>query len=374
MSGLYIHIPYCKQACHYCDFHFSTTQRTRQRTIAATIKEIAMRHTYLPANQPLQTIYFGGGTPSLLTNTEIDDIFEAVYAHFSVDDNAEITMEANPDDLTPNKLLDLKNTPINRLSIGIQSFINDDLLFMNRAHNATQAQNCVHHAQQAGFDNISIDLIYALPHQTQTQWQYNLEQAMNLPITHISAYCLTVEKGTALHKMIQKGTAPPTPDHTATQHFLQALDFLEKNGFEQYEISNYAKNKQYARHNSSYWNNTPYLGIGASAHSYNGTSRQHNVPHNAQYTQAIFENKIPAIIETLTPINQYNEHIMTRLRTRWGVDFLEITRLFGNDFLDILQKNLQTINPNWLQTTHNNTRLTTEGKLYADYIAAELFC
>ena len=371
MSALYIHIPFCRQACHYCDFHFSTSDSTRKPTIDAIATEIGLRRGYLP-ELPLRSIYFGGGTPSLLNAAELNQLFEAIHKHFTIAPNAEITLEANPDDLNIEKIRLLRTTPINRLSIGIQSFDDAQLKLMNRAHNAEQAKTCVKTAQDAGFERLSIDLIFALPNLTNQLWIETLQQAVALNTSHISVYGLTIEQGTALYKMVQKGLVMPQADDAASQHFLLALAHLQKNGLEQYEISSYAKHGDYAVHNSSYWQNRPYLGVGPSAHSYNGESRQWNVSSNLKYVKSL-ANGGAATIEILSPTDKANEYILTRLRTSGGIVLEEFGLLFGTENLAHLHTEMQNLDKNWFESTPKKIALSTQGKLLADYIASQLF-
>lgn len=373
MAGIYIHIPFCKKACHYCDFHFSTSLKNKEALVDALCSEIGMRHDYLE-NKKLSTIYFGGGTPSLLTSSELDEIISTIREYFEVIPNAEITLEANPDDLTPEKIKELKASGINRLSIGIQSFFDDDLQRMNRSHSAQQAIDAVKNAISYGINNISIDLIYGLPNLTKEKWMYNLQQAFQLNVTHLSAYCLTIEEGTAFNHFLHKGkiTLPTEPE--TIEQFELLMSEAAKHDFIHYEISNFCKEGNQSRHNSSYWTNEHYLGIGPSAHSYNGISRQFNVANNIKYIKGISSGILDMEIEMLTPANKFNEYVMTRLRTIWGINPAFISEQFGKatltTFLSGAEPYLVSGSLQWQQ---DNLILTQKGKLLADKIASDLF-
>lgn len=374
---MYIHIPFCKHACTYCDFHFSVNHERQDEMVDALVKEIELRKDYLVENgavPPLTTIYFGGGTPSLLHEYQLEKIFVAIMKFYELAPGAEVTLEANPDDLTVEKLAMLRRTPVNRLSIGIQSFFDDDLKLMNRAHSSAEAKKSVLDAAAAGFDNITIDLIYGMPGMSMERWKENLDRAFELPVQHLSCYCLTIEKKTALEKMIREHKVEMPDEEVAANHFLLLMEEAGKHGFEQYEISNFAKPGFRSRHNSSYWSGKPYIGIGPSAHSFNGSSRQWNVASNAAYIAAIEKSEIPATVEELTLQNRYNEYIMTRLRTSEGIDAEFLSREFGEEFLSDF---LTQLDP-WLASgdvmiSERMIRLTTSGKLLADRIAAALF-
>jgi oxygen-independent coproporphyrinogen-3 oxidase len=326
MAGIYIHIPFCKQACHYCDFHFSVNRETSDRMVNAIIRELQLRKDYL-ADHSIHTIYFGGGTPSLLAPADLEKIFSALHAHFQIDNQAEITLEANPDDLSGEKISSLKKTPINRLSIGIQSFFEDDLKWMNRAHTASQSTDAVKLAQDAGFNNISIDLIYGLPGSTDHGWEENLERAFALNVQHLSCYCLTVEPRTALATFIKNGKSPGINEDQAARQFEILMQRAKDGGWKHYEISNFCRDNYFSRHNTSYWSGEKYLGLGPSAHSFNGLTRQWNISHNLQYIQGIEKDVVPAEVETLTSIQRLNEYIMTSLRTMWEWISKELKKL-----------------------------------------------
>ncbi|XWW44409.1 radical SAM family heme chaperone HemW [Fibrella sp. USSR17] len=367
---LYLHVPFCKQACHYCDFHFSTNLRGKRQLVEAMAKEIDLRHTYLPP-APLETIYFGGGTPSLLTEAELDHLFEAIHRNFTVSPSAEITLEANPDDLADPVQLALFRRYVNRLSIGIQTFDEETLRWMNRAHNATEAQLCVQRARDAGFDNLSIDLIYGISERT---WATDLATAIALDVPHLSAYNLTIEPDTAFGRWAAKGKLTPVDENLSALQFTELDIALTAAGYVHYEISNFAKEGHFARHNTAYWQRKPYLGIGPSAHSYNGPSRQHNVANNARYVQALATDQIPAEREELSQADQVNEYLLTGLRTIWGCTISELDALLGRSFMAEQARELaQLSQTGWLQTTNNVLVLTETGKLFADRVASDLF-
>ncbi|MCC6724847.1 MAG: radical SAM family heme chaperone HemW [Saprospiraceae bacterium] len=371
MAGLYLHIPFCKQACHYCNFHFSTSLKQKDAMVAAILQELHLQKDYL-GGESLETIYFGGGTPSLLGKHDLDLIFEAIFKHYPVAaQNMEVTLEANPDDLTPLKINELRSTPINRLSIGVQSFSETDLRFMNRAHNAAEALACIQNAQSVGFENLTVDLIYGSPSTSHQQWAENLSTLVSLQIPHLSCYCLTVEPKTALAHQVKKGTARPVDDEHAAQQFEYLMEAAQRAGYEHYEISNFALPDWHSRHNASYWQGKKYLGVGPSAHSYNGQSRQWNVANNAAYIRSLLEETLPFELETLTPVQRYNEYVMTGLRTVWGCNLLKIKDLgFESHFTEGAKPFLLD---GTMELDGENYRLTKSGKFLADGIAAELF-
>ncbi|KAF2520069.1 radical SAM family heme chaperone HemW [Flavobacterium salilacus subsp. salilacus] len=371
-AGIYIHIPFCKQACHYCDFHFSTSLKKKDEMIAAIANEISIRKNEL-GDEVIQTIYFGGGTPSVLSNVEIQRIIDAVYANFTIAPNPEITLEANPDDLSGNRIIELSKSPINRLSIGVQSFFEEDLKLMNRAHNAQEAAECIAEAIKH-FDNISIDLIYGIPGMTNERWQQNIKKALAFGVPHISSYALTVEPKTALHTFIQKGIIAQPNDEVAQQHFLLLVDTLEANGFVHYELSNFGKTGYFSQNNTAYWLGKKYLGIGPSAHSYNGISRSWNIANNALYLKAIGNNELPLEREELTITDRYNEYIMTGLRTIWGVSAERVQQEFGEVYYNHLLKEMTVFTDNGLLSFEQGIIKTTrKGKFLADGIASDLF-
>ena len=372
MSGIYIHIPFCKQACHYCDFHFSTNLKKKEEMVLALAKEIQLRKNEFQ-DAMVETIYFGGGTPSILSIEDLRFLIDAVYRNYKVVENPEITVEANPDDLTENRIIELSKNKVNRLSIGIQSFFEDDLKMMNRAHNAEEAKKCLETATQY-FDNISIDLIYGVPEMSNEKWLQNIETALSFGVPHISSYALTVEPKTALHSFIQKGIIPQPDDEVAQEHFHILVDKLSENGFIHYELSNFGKENYFSKNNSSYWLGKKYIGIGPSAHSYDGKNRGWNVSNNSLYIKSIQENKLPIEIETLTKTDRYNEYIMTGLRTIWGISLERVEQEFGKTYLDYLnQQAAKFIEDHLLFVDDNILRTTKKGKFLSDGIASDLF-
>ena len=372
MSGIYIHIPFCKQACHYCDFHFSTSMKKKDEMVLALAKEIELRKNE-SQNETIETIYFGGGTPSVLTIDDIRFLIDTVYKQYQVVENPEITLEANPDDLDEETILQYANSPINRLSIGVQSFFEDDLQLMNRAHNSAEAKKCLEFATQH-FDNISIDLIYGMPNMSNDKWLQNIETALSFNVPHISSYALTVEPKTALDKMIKSGSISTLDDDLAQQHFHILIDKLEEKGFVHYELSNFGQPNYFSKNNTAYWLGKKYIGIGPSAHSYNGESRSWNIANNSLYLKEIAENKLPSETETLSKTDQYNEYIMTGLRTIWGVSLERIESEFGTKYLDYLQQQAEKfISDNLLEIENNILKTTKKGKFLSDGIASDLF-
>ncbi|PXY45327.1 radical SAM family heme chaperone HemW [Flavobacterium hydrophilum] len=372
MSGIYIHIPFCKQACHYCDFHFSTSMKKKDEMVLALAKEISMRKNEFE-NDVVETIYFGGGTPSVLSNEEINFLISEVYKNYKVAENPEITLEANPDDLSSERILELSKSPINRLSIGIQSFYEDDLQLMNRAHNSAEAKKCLEEATKY-FDNISLDLIYGIPGMSDEMWRQNIQTALDFGIPHISSYALTVEPKTALSKLIQTGKIAEPQDEAASNHFMILVEMLQKNGFIHYELSNFGKENYFSRNNSAYWLGKKYIGIGPSAHSYDGEKRGWNIANNSLYLKSIHENKLPIETEILTKSDRYNEYIMTGLRTIWGVSLERIEKEFGLDYLNYLQmQSKKFLNDDLLSIENNILKPTLKGKFLTDGIASDLF-
>ncbi len=326
------------------------------------------------AGQQIGSIYFGGGTPSVLPAAALQKIFNTLTQHFSIDSDAEITLEANPDDLDAKKIAELRQLPVNRFSIGIQSFFNEDLIWMNRAHNATEAETCVKRSQDAGFENLSIDLIYGYPLLTNEKWLQNINKAIGLETPHISAYSLTVEPKTALAHAIRKGKQIPLNDEQSADQFETLIRKSGEAGFEQYEISNFALPGKYAVHNTNYWRSVPYLGIGPSAHGFDGTNRYLNIANNATYLSLLTEGKLAETVEELNPYDRFNEYIMTALRTMWGVNLEQINQTYGKFFVNDTLKNIKPfLERNWLEQQENTLLLTADGKLFADYIASELF-
>ncbi len=373
MPGIYIHIPFCKKACHYCDFHFSTSLKNKDAFSTALKKEIDLRKEYL-GTKKISTVYFGGGTPSLLTPKEILKIFEALNKYFSIDTDAEITLEANPDDLVKDKILELKQTPINRLSIGIQSFFDEDLKLMNRVHNSEEAIRSVKISQDAGFENITLDLIYGIPSLTNEKWMTNLSTAFSLNVPHISSYCLTVEPQTALAHFIKKRKIKNVDEEKSAAQFEIMIGEMTRNNFIQYEISNFCKEGFYSRHNSNYWKQEYYLGLGPSAHSFDGTSRQWNIANNNLYIQALQEGDLKFEKEILAKEQQYNEYVLTSIRTIWGTDLNCVGKIFGEELLHYcIAESKSHIDTGNLIRRGNKLFLTGKGKLLADTITSDLF-
>ncbi len=372
MAGIYIHIPFCKKACHYCNFHFSTSQQQMPEMVKAIGNEATIRQSYL--TEKVDTIYFGGGTPSLLTKHEVKSTIERLRELFEVAEDAEISLEANPDDITEDKLIGWKDAGINRLSIGIQSFFEEDLRWMNRAHNAAQAMACIELAQKKGFTNITIDLIYGTPHLTDEKWKLNVATALALHIPHLSCYALTVEPKTALAKMIATHPSENVDADKQARHFLLLTQWLSDAGFEHYEISNFALAGFRSRHNSSYWQGKPYLGLGPSAHSFNGAGRQWNIANNALYLKSLEKGIVPFEAEVLTAAQQLNEYIMTSLRTIEGISMKRVTENWGNEkqakLINTAQKHILR---GHLVLVKDILQLSAEGKFLADGIAADLF-
>ena len=382
MSGIYIHIPFCKQACHYCDFHFSTSMKKKDEMVLALAKEIRIRKKEFE-NETIETIYFGGGTPSILQISDLRFLIDEVYKNFTVAENPEITLEANPDDLSKERIIELSKSPINRLSIGIQSFFEEDLTMMNRAHNSAEARKCLEEATKY-FDNISLDLIYGIPDSSQNgeqaqqmsneKWKQNIEAALSFGIPHISSYALTVEPKTALNKLIQTGKIAKPKDEVAEEHFQILVEMLEKNGFIHYELSNFGKENYFSKNNSAYWLGKKYIGIGPSAHSYDGISRSWNISNNTIYLKSLEENKLPNEIEILSKTDRYNEYIMTGLRTIWGVSLDRIENEFGTTYLEYLTNQAQKfLDDNLLSIEENVLKATKKGKFLTDGMASDLF-
>ena len=385
-AGIYIHIPFCKQACHYCDFHFSTSMKKKEEMVLALAKELQLRKNEFQVDSEfsgVETIYFGGGTPSVLTVDEIQFLIDTVREHYAVAQNPEITLEANPDDLSEENLIAFAEIGINRLSIGIQSFFEDDLKLMNRAHDSVQAKKCLEIATRY-FDNISLDLIYGIPDPSQNgeqakqmsneRWRQNIQTALSFGIPHISSYALTVEPKTALNKLIQTGKVASPNDEVAQEHFMILVEMLEANGFVHYELSNFGKENYFSRNNSAYWLGKKYIGIGPSAHSYDGDSRSWNVANNALYLKALQNDELPNEVEKLTLEDRYNEYIMTGLRTIWGVSLVRIEQEFGAQYLDYLKQQSQKfIVDGLLSIIDGILKPTLKGKFLTDGIASDLF-
>lgn len=375
MSGIYLHIPFCKQACNYCNFHFATSLRYKDDLIAAMLKEIALTPYFEGEfSSKITSVYFGGGTPSILSETDLKKIFAALQEKFLIEYNAEITLEANPDDISTATLTQWKEIGINRLSVGIQSFEPDELVWMNRVHTTADAIKCIDEIKQAGFNNFSIDLIYGSPLLNNDNWKRNVELAIKNNIPHISSYALTVEPKTPLDKLIaQQKKAPVSSDKQAEQ-FVLLMDWMQSAGYEHYEISNFALPGLRSKHNSSYWQGKQYYAFGPSAHSFDGKKRRWNVANNAAYINALKNNQIPFEEEMLTNIQQLNEYIMTAIRTIEGIDLNAIQQQFGEKFAaQLIKSAAQWLSTEKLFKEKDSLKLTMQGKLFADGIAADLF-
>ena len=373
MASLYIHIPYCKQKCTYCDFHFKIKQNDKDKMLKCIQKEIKNRKNYLNG-QELSSIYFGGGTPSILQAKEIRNIIETIKTYYKIKNNCEITLECNPDDIIKEKVLDLNKIGINRLSIGIQSFNDSDLVFMNRSHNASEALECIKIAKETGFDNITIDLIYGLPKQNLNKWEKNLDILFDLNIPHFSSYALTVEKKTALKYLVDTGKVTLPSEEGIVNQFNLLIKKSIENNYIHYEISNFGKHGYYSKHNTAYWKNKYYLGIGPSAHSFNGFSRRWNVYSNKKYINNILSNRSYYNTEILSTNQQYNEAVFTSLRTMWGINTKTIKHRFGDQFLTHINKEIiKWIKKEYIAEVDGHYILTQSGKSFADSITSDLF-
>jgi len=386
LAGFYIHIPFCKQACYYCNFHFSTSKGLRSEMTGSLIKEIELRRKMLEStrkndmaiisssDEKIETIYFGGGTPSLLSTNEISSIICAIKKNYYVIPEAETTLEANPDDIHPENLAGWKNAGINRLSIGIQSFIQRDLKWMNRVHNSEQALNSIQLSKKAGFKNFSIDLIFGTPGLADEEWEKNIQTVIDLNVPHISAYALTVEPKTALQKMIGLKKKENINNEVQAKQFMILMQMMRAAGYEHYEISNFAKRGFRSRHNSSYWQGEKYIGIGPSAHSFNENQRSWNIANNRIYIKSLEQNLIPSEKEILTPSQKLNEYVMTSLRTFEGMNLNYISKTFSLSERDRIEKLLENkIEKDNFFRIDDRIILTGIGKLFADRIAVELF-
>lgn len=373
MAGIYIHVPFCKRACHYCNFHFSTQQQLKPEMVKAICREAYLRKDFI--QEPIKTIYLGGGTPSLLSASELDLILSTLQQHYTIASGIEITLEANPDDISVEKLNQWFKAGINRLSIGIQSFFEEDLQWMNRAHNALQAKDCIVQAQIAGFGNLTIDLIYGTPGLTNERWQQNIQTALSLDIPHLSCYALTVEPNTALDHMVRKGDKKDVDTDLQATHFDILTQTLQAAGFEHYEISNFAKPGFRSQHNSSYWLGKPYLGLGPSAHSFDGAfTRQWNISNNPLYISSLQQGIIPYESETLTSVQRINEYLMTSLRTMEGISINSLEQNWGEERkLEVVNAAQIFIDRKDIILNDHHLILTQQGKFLADGIAADLF-
>jgi len=373
MAGLYIHIPFCKQACYYCDFHFSTNQSQREELIRSIALELDFQKGYLQ-HERIETIYFGGGTPSLLTKHELDIIFNSIYKHYSVNQEPEITLEANPDDLSKEKIKILEDSGINRVSLGIQSFDNTVLKFLNRAHTLEDALTCIDQLRDQGINNLSIDLIHSIPGQEDRLLRQNLEMALTIAPQHISVYSLTIEEKTVFGKWYSRGQLKAVEETQSAGQFELVMDTLTENGYQHYEISNFCMPGFASKHNSSYWQQKKYLGVGPSAHSFDGDSRQFNVSNNHVYMKSLHEGEIPFEKETLTKENKINEYLFTSLRTSYGCDLSYLIKTFNYDLKKINAEYIQSLlKVGYVTLSDETLLLTRQGKLLADKIASDLF-
>lgn len=372
MAGIYLHIPFCRQACTYCNFHFTTSLRYKDDLVKTLAKEAEKEKEYLQGEK-INTIYFGGGTPSILEVSDLEFLISGLFKNYPVSPDAEITLEANPDDVTNNKLRAWKSIGINRLSIGVQSFFEEELRWMNRAHNANQAIDNLQLARKE-FENITIDLIYGSPLLTDEMWKQNVDRVVELDIPHLSCYALTVEEKTPLYKLINTQKTSDVDNEKQARQFLLLMQWLREKGYEHYEVSNFAKSGFRSRHNSSYWKGQKYLGLGPSAHSYNGMQRRWNVANNSLYIKGIDEHNPGRETENLTSTQKLNEFIMISLRTKEGMDLDTLEKEFGLKQKDRIQQQIEKFRVNNLIRVNNSTiQLTDEGMLRADGIACELF-
>ncbi|MGA0284400.1 MAG: radical SAM family heme chaperone HemW [Saprospiraceae bacterium] len=372
MSGIYVHIPFCRKACHYCNFHFSTQTGLQEDMVWAICREIEMRADYLE-DKHLDSIYFGGGTPSLLSEEQLNTILDKICAHFFINEAAEITLEANPDDLSEYYLKTLTGSGVNRLSIGVQSFFDDELIWMNRSHNVQQAEECIANARAQGIQDISIDLIFALPGSTTKRWQANLEKFIKMQLDHLSCYGLTVEPRTALEYMVRSGKTGNIDERKYEEQFRLAEELLGEASYERYEISNYAKDGRYAKHNSSYWKGEEYLGLGPSAHSFNGISRRWNISHNSKYINCIKTGDRFYEEEYLSEADRFNEYIMTGLRTKWGCSENKL-KTMNADYFELFRADAsKQMHIGLMEKRSGNYYLKGEGWLMADAVMASLF-
>ena len=372
MAGIYIHIPFCKQSCSYCDFHFSTSIKYKADLVNALIKEIEQRKNDLSSN--VNTVYLGGGTPSLLEGDELKLILESIYKNYNVANNIELTLECNPDDLSKDKLKSIKEAGVNRLSIGVQSFDNEELKFFNRAHNSNEAESSIKRSQDVGFENITIDLIYGSPLLTDRLWVENLQKVNDFGVPHLSAYGLTVEPKTKLEHQIKTGQFPVLDDEKMINQFKTLIEKTKEFGLTQYEVSNFGKEGFYSQHNSNYWKGEEYLGIGPSAHSFVDDKRRWNVANNIKYIKALANSEVYFEEEIIEEKTAFNEYVLTRLRTIWGVNTDYISNNFNSELNAHFKKEIEPyLNSSYLQTKKNIITLTQDGIFIADKITSDLF-
>ena len=373
MAGIYIHIPYCKKKCIYCDFYFKINADDMHDMISCIIKELVSRKNYLKSSS-VKTIYFGGGTPSILTKHDTNTILKTIYDNYKVCEKLEITLEANPDDLNRKKIADFFNIGVNRLSIGVQSFKDDDLIFLNRNHSREEAIRSIKIAQEIGYKNISVDLMYGLPKQSLKDWEDNLNLLFDLNIQHLSAYILTLEKKTKLFEYVKKNKVKMIDDLSIINQYYRLLSIAKKNNFVQYEISNFSKNNTLSKHNTSYWQNKLFLGVGPSAHSFDYKSRRWNIASNKKYIEKLNNNNIYFEEEVLNISQQFNEYILTNLRTKWGININTIKSRFGGKYASHTKKMMQRWSEkNYIKENNEIVILTDEGSVFADKIISDLF-
>ena len=373
MAGIYVHIPFCKQACHYCDFHFSTHTRLKAPMLQAMARELLLRKDYLGTAQ-VKSLYLGGGTPSLLEVALLEALLTRIHQHFPLQEAVEVTLEANPDDITLAKLQAWKALGINRLSIGVQSFQDSVLRYLNRVHDSHSAIASVALAQKAGFDNLSIDLMYAIPAASPTMWEADLATALQLQPTHVAAYCLTIEKNTVFGRWRERGRLKVVAEEVAARQFETLVEAMTTHHYEHYEVSNFSLPGRYAQHNTNYWKQGHYLGLGPGAHSYDGETRQYNVAHNQRYIDSLQQGIVPCTVELLTPQDHINEYVMTRVRTQWGCDMAWLKAAYGYDLQQTQSTYLERLLDHKLAVINGHQLLLTrQGKLLADQIAADLF-
>jgi len=371
VSGIYIHIPYCKQACHYCNYHFSTSLNNKESVINSMLKEIEIKSVGI--NDLIQTIYFGGGTPSFFATKEINKIINSIFEKFQISENPEITLEANPDDLSKAKLIELSQSYINRLSIGVQSFNDDELKLMNRSHNSNDAKTCIDNALKY-YDNISIDLIFGMPNSNLKTWESNLNYVTSWNLNHMSAYALTVEPKTALESFVKKNIIKPLNEDLVFEQHEFMCNKMSKHEYVNYELSSFAKKGYFSRNNSAYWLRKKYIGIGPSAHSFDGSYRSWNVSNNSLYIKDISENKMFSGREKLSIIDKYNEYVMTGLRTKWGISLTYLENNFGSYYKNNFETRIvKYVNTSLVVIKDDVFRTTIKGKFLADGIASELF-
>ena len=372
MAGIYLHIPFCKRKCAYCDFYSTANKNLMNLFVDALLMEIEQRKDYL-AGESIQTIYFGGGTPSLLTIKQIANILDCISSHFTIEKNNEITLEANPDDLNLKYLHDLRKTGVNRLSVGIQSFRNSDLELMRRSHTSAEAKNAIFEAQKAGFDNISVDLIYGLHNLTLTDWEKNIQECLDLEIQHISAYHLTIEHGTLFYKFDKEKKLNLPSEEVSLSQFLKLKELTEKKGYIHYEISNFALDGSLSLHNTNYWTGVKYLGLGPSAHSYNLSSREWNISNIARYTEGISQGNRVYEKENLSLNDKFNDYLITSLRTMWGINITILKKDYGEKYLNHFEKNIKTLlSENLMVKFNDNYKLTDKGIFISDSILSDL--